>query len=201
VIEVEHHGQTLVWRPPAPVWVASTSVVGGGIGLRRWFLNMTVDKDYDGDPGADLRRQAAALGLAGDGVGMMTAKDVREAVTTTDGGVDVVATVGLGWPVWAAAADEPLAARPGTINLLVAVPVRLDDGALVNAVATATEAKAQALLEAGVAGTGTASDAVCVACPTIPPDGGPVEAYGGPRSVWGARVARAVHQAVRQGTR
>ena len=201
MIAVEHHGQVLVWRPPAPVRVASTSVVGGGVGERRWFLNMTVDKDYGGDPGADLRAAADRLELAGAGVGMMTAKDVAEAVTAEDSGVDVVATVGLGWPVWAAAPaptdGEPAVVRPGTINLLVVVPVRLDDGALVNAVATATEAKAQALLEAGVAGTGTAADAVCVACPT----GGAVEPYGGPRSPWGARVARAVHRAVVDGMR
>ena len=51
---------------------------------------------------------------------------------------------------------------------------------------TATEAKAQALVEAGVPGTGTASDAVVVCCPP-----GGTEPYGGPRSVWGARLARA----------
>ena len=37
----------------------------------------------------------------------------------------------------------------GTINMLVMVPERLSDAALVNAVATATEAKAQALAERG----------------------------------------------------
>ncbi len=80
----------------------------------------------------------------------------------------------------------------GTINLVVLLPERLSDAALVNAVATATEAKSQALFEAGVAGTGTATDAVCIACP----DEGPPHAFGGPRSVWGARLARAVHGAV-----
>ena len=72
------------------------------------------------------------------------------------------------------------------------MPARLGDAALVNAVATATEAKAQALRELGIAATGTATDAVTVLCPPT----GPVEAYGGPRSRWGARLARAVHEAV-----
>ena len=196
MIAVERHGHVLVWRPPARVRVASTSPLGGGIGERRWFLNMTVDKDYRGEPVADLRAAAARLGLPGEGVGMMTAKDVREAVTAEDGGVDVLGTVGLGWPTWAAAADEVEPVRPGTINLLVVVPVPLADAALVNAVATATEAKTQALFEAGVAGTGTASDAVCVACPV---GGADPEPYGGPRSTWGARIARAVHRAVAEG--
>lgn len=54
---------------------------------------------------------------------------------------------------------------------------------------------AEALREAGIPGTGTASDAVCVLCPT----GGPVEPFAGPRSLWGSRLARAVHAAVRAG--
>ncbi|GLX06131.1 adenosylcobinamide amidohydrolase [Microbispora sp. NBRC 16548] len=89
------------------------------------------------------------------------------------------------------------APRPGTINILVVVPVAFSDPALVNAVMTVTEAKTQALLEAGFPCTGTASDAVCVAVR----EDGPAEAFGGPRSVWGARIARAVHRAVLDGAR
>ena len=73
---------------------------------------------------------------------------------------------------------------------------RCGDAALANALVTATEAKAQALFEAGVPGTGTASDAVAVCCPP-----GGTEPYGGPRSTWGARLARAVHAAVEGGTK
>ena len=83
----------------------------------------------------------------------------------------------------------------GTVNIVVWVPERLGDGALINAVATATEAKTQALGELGLAATGTATDAVCVLCPLD----GPVAAYGGPRSRWGAPLARAVHRAVVDG--
>ena len=78
---------------------------------------------------------------------------------------------------------------------MVCVPVPLADAALVNAVLTATEAKVQAVLEAGFPGTGTATDAVCIAAP----DGTPGEDFAGPRSAWGARIARAVHAAVRAG--
>ena len=69
------------------------------------------------------------------------------------------------------------------------------DAALVNAIATATEAKAQALFELGIAGTGTATDAVCIATPAD----GRAETFGGPRSRWGSRLARAVRDAVRLG--
>jgi adenosylcobinamide amidohydrolase len=84
---------------------------------------------------------------------------------------------------------------PGTINIVARLPVRLTDAALLNALTTATEAKSQALLTAGVPGTGTASDAITVACPAS----GPTQPFGGPRSTWGARLARAVHDAVRAG--
>jgi adenosylcobinamide amidohydrolase len=136
---------------------------------------------------------------------MLTAADVTRRTCAGDGGVHAVATVGLGLPVPAAVpAEQALteaAPHAGTINLLVVVPVPLSDAALVNAVVTATEAKAQALAEAAVPGTGTSSDAVCIACPSTVDGGPPPEPYGGPRSPWGARLARAVHAAIAEGTR
>ncbi|GAA4946239.1 adenosylcobinamide amidohydrolase [Yinghuangia aomiensis] len=87
---------------------------------------------------------------------------------------------------------------PGTINILAAIPAPLSDAALVNAVATATEAKVQALFETGYACTGTPSDAVCVIA-RVPRPGDEAEPFGGPRSVWGARLARAVHGACAEG--
>jgi adenosylcobinamide hydrolase len=150
------------------------------------------------DPDVHLAQIAADLGLRGDGVGLMTGVDVRGHRRIHDDGVDAVVTVGLGAPAWAAAPDGDLRREAvGTINALVRVPVRLSDAALVNAAATATEAKAQALWDIGVDATGTASDAIAVLCS---PDG-PAEPFGGPRSTWGARIARAVHAAVREGGR
>jgi adenosylcobinamide amidohydrolase len=94
-------------------------------------------------------------------------------------------------------ADRELAPvwRPGTINIIVSVPVPLRDAAYVNAVMTATEAKTQALLDAGFRATGTASDAICIAAPAA----GEPEDFAGPRALWGARIARAVHSAVHAG--
>jgi adenosylcobinamide hydrolase len=123
---------------------------------------------------------------------------VRSFVTTADEGVEVVATVGLGEPEWAAAprAEPRVPVRiAGTINVVALLPERLSDAAFVNAIATATEAKAQALFELGISGTGTATDAVCIATPAD----GRAETFGGPRSRWGSRLARAVRDAVRLG--
>jgi adenosylcobinamide hydrolase len=210
----------LVQSFPAGWRAVSTAIVGGGIGPLAWWLNAQVSRSYSHpDPVAHTVEIAAGLGLdtSTRGVAMLTAADPSRFTTACDEGVEVVATVGLGLPVPAAAADEvawvpATSAEPahqvGTINLLVIVPVALSDAALVNAVVTATEAKTQALVEAGVPGTGTSSDAVCIVCPDLAQpfgaDGSPAapvpEAYGGPRSLWGARLARAVHVAVAAGT-
>ncbi|MFC0002646.1 adenosylcobinamide amidohydrolase [Micromonospora siamensis] len=187
----------LVWRIDRPLLAVSSAPLGGGIGTRRWVVNATVPMSYDRDDPADhLAGLADRLGLVGPGIGLLTGVDVAEVVTRSDAGVRVWATVGLGTPIPAAApAPAAPAQRVGTVNIVGYVPVRLGHAALVNAVATATEAKAQAIAELGLPGTGTPTDAVTLLCPAD----GPAEPYGGPRSTWGARLARAVHAAVRAG--
>ncbi len=191
-------GPALVWRFPTPVRAVATAVLGGGLGERSWVLNAQVSADYrHRDPVAHAAAIAAGLGLGGDGgVALLTAAQVLDVVSIDDEGVRCDATVGVSAPTWAASADGSWSQwQPGTINLMCSVPAPLADAALVNAALTATEAKTQALIEAGVPGTGTASDAVVVCCAR-----GGTEPYGGPRSTWGARLARAVHSAVANGT-
>jgi len=187
-----------LWCPGPGYRMISSGVAGGGIGPREWVLNAQVPASYSRtDPAVHIAELAAGLGLAGEGAGMLTAASVADAVQRDDGGVHAAVTVGLRVPTWAAApagaADSALAPawHPGTINIIVSVPVPLRDGAYVNAVMTATEAKTQALLEAGFRATGTASDAICIAAPAA----GEPEDFAGPRSLWGARIARAVHSA------
>ncbi|HLY82196.1 MAG TPA: adenosylcobinamide amidohydrolase [Acidimicrobiales bacterium] len=189
----------LVWRCPVPMRAIASAPHGGGLGIRRWVLNVQVPGSYGRrDPDHHLAKLAVSLGLAGRGVGMLTAADVRTYTDATDGGVEVLATVGLGHPTLAAAPDEAgPASLVGTINLIAVVPERLSDAALVNAIGTIAEAKAQALRDLGLDATGTATDACCVLCP----DEGRGHAFGGPRSLWGARLARAVYGAVRDGGR
>ncbi len=189
----------LVWRADAPVRALATTVLGGGLGARSWIVSAEVGLDYHhDDPGEHIATIAAELGLApgGDGIGFLTAARVLDVESHEDGGATCDATVGISTPTWAAAPDGAWSRwTPGTINLVCWVPAPLGDAALANALVTVTEAKAQALVEAGVPGTGTASDAVAICCPP-----GGTEPYGGPRSPWGARLARAVHAAVAAGT-
>ncbi|QNQ39010.1 adenosylcobinamide amidohydrolase [Streptomyces sp. CB00271] len=215
-----------MWRLGPGVRVCSSAVLGGGIGPRAWILNAQVPGGYPRvDPDRHLAEIAAAEGLTGPGAGLMTAADVAAYTTGHDGGVTATVTAGLGVRGWAAAPDTATgspfrpevedapgspfrpeveeapgsAFRPGTVNIVVTLPVALSDAALVNAVATATEAKVQALLDAGLDCSGTPTDAVCVAAPEPGQDGG--EPFAGPRSTWGARIARAVHTAVLAGAR
>ncbi|WP_017624830.1 adenosylcobinamide amidohydrolase [Nocardiopsis chromatogenes] len=200
--------RALAWDV-GPGWrMLSSAVLGGGLGERTFVVNAQVSGDYRRlDPAAHLRRIATRSGLRGRGVGLMTAADVSRARFASDDGAEALATVGIGRPTWAADSpdldelrlDVPLAGpRPGTINIVVAVPAPLSDSGLANLLATAVEAKVQAVMEAGYACTGTASDAICVACPTDTPGQAP-DPFGGPRSRWGGRAARAVHEAVRAG--
>ncbi|MEU6280883.1 adenosylcobinamide amidohydrolase [Streptomyces sp. NPDC047028] len=189
----------LVWVP-GPGWrMVSSAVLGGGIGQRGWVLNAQVSHGYRRtDPERHLAELAADAGLAGPGVGLMTAADVARYGYAADGGAEALVTAGVGVRGWAASPVEGSEGpgRPGTINLVVRVPVPLTDAALVNAATTATEAKVQALLDSGHDCSGTPTDAVCVAA-RVPAPGDEVHAFAGPRSLWGARLARAVHGAVR----
>jgi adenosylcobinamide hydrolase len=199
-------GPVLVWRFARPLRSISSAIVGGGIGSCQWVLNMTVDPLYSrSDPAYHLDEVASSLGLVGDGIGLLTAVDVSMHTSGTSDGAVVHSTVGVRRPVWAFDPTEALPQRdqptglhgqtstkPGTINSVCFVEQRLSDAALVNAVATITEAKTQALRSRDIPGTGTASDAICVLCPT----GGDEEIFGGPRSYWGARLGAATYASV-----
>ncbi|MFF9817517.1 adenosylcobinamide amidohydrolase [Streptomyces sp. NPDC014006] len=188
----------LVWRAGPGRRMISSAVLGGGLGERAWVLNAQVAHGYRRtDPDRHLAELAAGAGLQGPGVGLLTAADVSRFGQARDGGVEAVVTAGLGVRGWAASPAEgtTVPAPAGTVNIVVALPVALTDAALVNAVATATEAKVQALLDAGYDCSGTPTDAVCVAART-PRAGEEAHPFAGPRSRWGARLARAVHSAV-----
>ena len=204
------HRGVLVWRWAEPVAALSSAPVGGGLGWMDWVLNIGVGSDYGRTDLAEHAGEVAAeLGLSGAGAAMFTAVDLGRLVSADCDGVSVDATVGISHPTWAAdparAMEAPAGtgeappagameapAGTGTINLVVQVPVALDPGAAVNAVMTATEAKAQALGDRGVPGTGTATDAVAVVWPA----GGAAERFAGPRSQWGSRIGQAVYRVV-----
>jgi adenosylcobinamide amidohydrolase len=193
---------TLVWRLASPSRCVSTAAIGGGLVDCSWVINAQVPKGYHRDDldahGAEI---AAKLGLSGRGVVMLTAVNVRSHHNATFEGADVTATVGVSDPTWAADpsgdSTRMRVAGPGTVNVVVSLPEPVVPAGLINLVATVTEAKCQAFADFSVAGTGTPSDAVTVLCPID----GAAHPYGGPRSLWGSRVACAAYDAIIAGLR
>lgn len=178
----------------------SSASVGGGLGEIGWVLNVGVEKDYRRtDLAAHAAEVADRASLSGPGTALFTAADITGVTYGECDEVRVWSTVGVSRPTWPADHDALAGAGarlpPGTINTVVLLPVRLSASALVQVALVAAEAKAQACIEAGIPGTGTASDAVVIACSPH----GPAEEFGGPRSVCGARAALAVHASVTSG--
>lgn len=184
----------------APHRCLSSALLGGGLGWLRTWLNLQVGRDYARtDP--EVHLATAAAGLPGPVVGMMTAAPVAAHQVGSAGGATAVATVGVGRALAAAGTRPRAAPASGTINLLVVVDQPLSDAGLAGALQTAVEAKAQALAaarvpaaNAGGFATGTATDALCVACPP-----GSAVPFAGPATRVGGDLARAVFDAVLAG--
>jgi iron complex transport system ATP-binding protein len=174
-----------------PLTVLSSAVVGGGFTQARTLLIRHVPKGYDHpDPVRDLRAFARHHGIEEPFVGLMTAAYLHRAraATQRDGELTVAAvvTAGLSNPA-APGLSPPAVPTTGTINTILLVDARLTPAAMVNAVITATEAKAHVLLAQGARtleghpATGTSTDAIVVACTgrgTPLPYAGPVTRVG-----------------------
>lgn len=193
----------LVFEADDEFGIASTSVLGGGLRRGRCIVSIRVPRDYAGhDPVGDIRRAARTAGCEPD-VGLMTAVDldrVRLAAAAAAGVTAIAAvTAGVDRP-WAAGSSRGPHPSAGTINTVVVVDRNLAPAAALNLVATITEAKVLALLEAGVRtpdgkpASGTATDAVVIAWPLA---GDPLP-FGGPATAPGWAAAAAVRQALRE---
>jgi adenosylcobinamide hydrolase len=119
----------LVWRFSPHLRIASSASVGGGIGEGSWIINAQVPLKYARvDLAAHALELSTELRCTGAGVTMLTAAAIGPPVPYEDGGVVSWATVGITKPTWAAAPDGAFSPpQPGTINVVVAVPVRLTD--------------------------------------------------------------------------
>lgn len=174
-LEVDAHAVHLAHA--TPLRTLSSALVGAGLGHARHFCNFHVDKGYAGRaPRADLLDWLTGRGLEGEPrVAMMTAvSPAHLALATAEAGegsvlAAVTAGVGNAVDITAPVEGDP---RPvvGTINIQLFIDGHLDDGALVNAAQSITEAKVQALRARGVRdphtgtpATGTSTDCLVVA--------------------------------------
>lgn len=195
-----------------PMLTANTSIFGGGVRWCSHLVNRHVDTSYDAaDPEKEMERYIRSIELPVDNTaGMITAVDLRDAVgiqaAHRDFELFVLATVGVRNAARAGERYDPLfpAYHPGTINLMIVFDAMVTEAALLNAIITATEAKAAALQKEGVAdpigrsATGTTTDAI-LAASMQNTTYGVKHAYMGVSTEIGNALGQAVYEAVRQG--
>jgi adenosylcobinamide amidohydrolase len=193
-------GRRLLVPLGGPHRTLSWAVNGGG--LRRastviWRYVREGELGPSVDPAALIGDDAA--------VGLLTARDLSTFESTEresgEQAVRALATVGLGNAL--AAGDSPGPLRPGTINLLVQLSQPLDDGALVEALSLAAEARTAAILEARIPSrrsrrwaTGTGTDCIVVAAPD---DGRAAERWVGKHTLTGSLIGAAVEEVIARG--
>lgn len=177
-------GLTLEWREghlllelPAEADGISSAVYGGGMGRLKRAVNQYVSRDYEcSNPVQDLENKLQEWGYPLEGcAGLMTAVPLEHAAVaeedTGSAGIFCCVTAAAGNAARAGSVRSVLAAyRPGTINIMLGIDGWLSQSAMVNAVMTATEAKAAALADLGItdsenglSATGTTTDAIVIA--------------------------------------
>ncbi|MGH2716689.1 MAG: adenosylcobinamide amidohydrolase [Thermoleophilaceae bacterium] len=188
----------------APWQVLSSAVLVGGRRHVRSLVHLQVPLSYRCErPERDLRAAVRSLGLDGPTVGLMTAVDLAEtqlfAARAADVDVRAIVTVGLRN---AARAGEHVRARPGTINIVLLCARRIGEAAAVELAMLAAEAKAAALVEAGVTtpsgrvASGTSTDAIAILWRRT---SGREVRHAGSATQLGSAVGRIVTDAVRRG--
>jgi adenosylcobinamide amidohydrolase len=201
-------------------WVSiSSAVIGGGLELKRYFVNRQVKPGYRNDHPADEALSFLAETFpeyhdlhSRQWVALMTAALVGDAcwVRLSRQGCQVLVIVTAGVSNACAAGITPhclldtVTPQPGTINIMAFLSRALLPGAMVNAVQTVTEAKTQTLRELGIKcpatgayASGTTTDALVIAANTQTA----AEHYAGPGTLPGYLLALGVRQGLTQALR
>lgn len=166
--------------------VAASTGIHGGIRSVSTIFNHTVPKNFDHrEPHGYLTTIADRQGFSHDFFGLLTAVDMASLCIFHYDFLTTFVTAGV---------SNPNPEGPGTINIIVHSRQPLSDGAMLETIVTATEAKAKALQEMGYAFTGTTTDAVVVAHE----GGGDAHEYAGTLTEVGRRVYESVRVGVRE---
>lgn len=171
--KVDGHNYVAIRFPHRMRTLAST-LLNGGLGLTDSVLMLQVPLTYEHiDPMEHMRQLVAKLGMPQDTACFMTAAELHKAFCAMEiqhNGTSAIAMASAGITNAITAGETSREGmvphrQVGTINIVCMTDKPLSDGGLANAVMTITEAKAAALRDHSVPGTGTTSDAVLVACP------------------------------------
>lgn len=138
------------------VFTAASTGIAGGTGKISTIVNHTVPLDFDhSNPEKYLELLVAGEGFSRDYYGLLTAVEMKDLCVLHYDFITVFITAGV---------SNPNPQGPNTINIVVYSSESLSEGALLETIITATEAKAHALRDMGFSFTGTSTDAVVVAC-------------------------------------
>ncbi|WP_339294789.1 adenosylcobinamide amidohydrolase [Paenibacillus sp. FSL W7-1279] len=159
---------------PEPAASISSAIYGGGFLHLDHIVNRYVDKHYNcSDPVNDMVNFMAVHGYPAESTaGLMTAVKLKYASIREErseqASILCCTTAGVGNAARAGSSRTTFAAyQPGTINIMLMVDGMMTPACMVNAMLTATEAKAAALHDLGVrdhetggVATGTTTDAM-----------------------------------------
>jgi adenosylcobinamide hydrolase len=135
---------------------AASTGVNGGIRSVSTLLNHTLLPDSDAaNAEKELEIVAAGAGIGGDYFGLLTTVPAGQACVLQYDFITVFITAGI-------RREEP--GRAGSVNIVVTSSEGMSDGALLETIMVATEAKAEALLALDLPLTGTPADTVMAAC-------------------------------------
>jgi adenosylcobinamide amidohydrolase len=199
-------GRSLIIRLPEIHQVLSWAPLNGGAGRARVIINHQIqlgDRAASENPQPYLDALISGLGFKpASAVAMMTGADIRKAGHAAARRGDLIVgawcTAGCSNALRIGDPATVSAARPGTINLAVAVSQPLSASAMVEALAMATEARVAAVHDAGVASTrthqpatGTGTDCVVIASPAR----GRAHPYCGKHTLLGELIGKAALRA------
>jgi adenosylcobinamide amidohydrolase len=207
--ELSKDGERMTVEAPAKLHTLSNAVYNGGMSSADRLVNWKVPLHYNSDnPQADVALQLQLWGLEPErSVVLMTAAKLTHASTAelcgnyfklfciTTSGTRNAARAGSErtvFPAW----------RAGTINTMLLFDGQLTDSAMVNALLTATEAKAAALQDIGLRdpdngriATGTITDAIILGVSGSPAYGA-IHEYAGTATEVGAAIGMLVYDTV-----
>lgn len=135
---------------------AASTGVNGGIRSVSTLLNHTLRPGCDSfDAEKELGMAVAAAGTGSDFLGLLTTVPAGQACVLQYDFITVFVTAGI-------RREEP--GRAGSVGIIVTSSEGMSDGALLETVMVATEAKAEALIKLGLPMTGTPADTIIAAC-------------------------------------
>ncbi|WP_226665285.1 adenosylcobinamide amidohydrolase [Metabacillus litoralis] len=185
-----------------PLRTISNAVLGEGLSWSRNFCNFHVRYDYHcSDPIRDIQDWLAKEAISSyNTVGMMTAVilEDKSIIRENINGIEILAviTAGVGNAVDITHAHNQPRNKWGTVNIMIFLDAHLTDGALVNSIQSATEAKTKAFADLHIKdintqtiATGTSTDCTLIAAT----QNGQATPYAGSGTTLGKAIGKVVY--------